>query len=143
MISKGAGLAPFFVKDRPPAEDDPALPQQPGDSGQARLDVPEFESHLFRPRRQCDFLPRRTAIFGRDVGLCRLKKNEKKRILLAVMDASKTKRFSFLGEEQFAVLTAREKLAYLAAAMTELQRSSRPVSTPPQPEERESQSGCV
>ena len=121
MISKGAGLAPFFVKDWPLAEDDPAY------SGHAK----------------CDFLPQPTAIFGRDVGLCRLKENEKKRILLAVMDAPKTKRFSFLREEQFAVLTAQEKLAYLAAAMTELQRSSRPVSTPRQPEEHESEGSCV
>ena len=122
MISKGAGLAPLFLKDWPLAEDDPALQQR---------------------HAKCDFLLQSAAIFGCDVGLCRLKKNEKKRILLAVMDAPKTKRFSFLGEEQFAVLTPREKLAYLAAAMTELQRSSRPVSTPRQPEERESQGSCV
>jgi hypothetical protein len=44
------------------------------------------------------------------------------------MDVSinKAKRFRFLEQEQFAVLTAQEKLAYLNAAITELQRCSRP-----------------
>ena len=55
------------------------------------------------------------------------------------MDAlkAKTKCFRFLGQEQFAALTAREKLAYLAAAITELQR--RPGPTPHQSEKHQSQ----
>lgn len=85
-------------------------------------------------------MPQPTAVFERDVGLCRLKQIRNERTILNAMDSSKTKRFSFLGQEQFAALTAREKLAYLAAAITELQRKSRTVSTASQPEKHESQS---
>ena len=44
-------------------------------------------------------------------------------------------RFRFLDEEQFKALTAREKLAYLVAAISELQRltDESPSTGPPRP----------